>query len=208
MWPADAPPVVAILRGVRPHEIVEIGEALYDAGIRAIETPLNSPDPFDSIARLSAALGERCLCGAGTVLTPDDVQRVADAGGKLIVTPNTDPAVIERAVALGLVVMPGFATATEAFRALQAGARSLKLFPAATYGPGHLKALKSVLPAEVPVFAVGGVGPEALGVWRAAGAAGFGVGGELYRPGDTAEAVAAKAQALMKALAEAGYGPN
>ena len=208
MWPADAPPIIAILRGVTPDEVVEVGEALYGAGIRVIEVPLNSPDSLESIARLSRAFGERCLCGAGTVLTPDDVRRVADAGGRLIVAPNTDPAVIERAVALGLVVMPGFATASEAFRALQAGARRLKLFPAATYGPGHLKALKGVLPKEVRVFAVGGVGPEALGAWRAAGADGFGVGGELYRPGDAPDAVAVKARTLMQALGAAGDSTN
>ncbi|QUD88298.1 2-dehydro-3-deoxy-6-phosphogalactonate aldolase [Phenylobacterium montanum] len=200
MWPADAPPIVAILRGVKPDEVVGVAQALYDAGVRVIEVPLNSPEPLESIARLSRAFGDRCLCGAGTVLTPADVDAVRAAGGKLIVTPNTDPAVIARAVETGLVVMPGFATASEAFAALAAGARSLKLFPAATYGPGHLKALKSVLPSAVPVFAVGGVGPAELAPWLAAGADGFGIGGEIYRPGDTPEAVRRKAGALMGAL--------
>lgn len=203
MWPADAPPIVAILRGVKPDEVVGVAQALYDAGVRVIEVPLNSPEPLESIARLSRAFGDRCLCGAGTVLTPADVDAVRAAGGKLIVTPNTDPAVIARAVETGLVVMPGFATASEAFAALAAGARSLKLFPAATYGPGHLKALKSVLPSAVPVFAVGGVGPAELAPWLAAGADGFGIGGEIYRPGDTPEAVRRKAGALMSALASA-----
>lgn len=208
MWPADAPPIVAILRGVKPDEVVAIGEALYEAGVRAIEVPLNSPEPFDSIERLCRALGDRCLCGAGTVLTAADVDRVRDAGGRLIVTPNTDPEVIARAVALGLVAMPGFATASEAFRALQAGATSLKLFPAASYGPGHLKALKSVLPSAVTLFAVGGVGPDAMAAWRAAGADGFGIGGEIYKPGDAPAAVSAKAKTLVQAVAAAGYSFN
>jgi 2-dehydro-3-deoxyphosphogalactonate aldolase len=203
MWPADAPPIVAILRGVKPDEVVAVAEALHDAGVRVIEVPLNSPEPLESIARLSRALGDRCLCGAGTVLTPEQVDAVKAAGGRLIVTPNTDPAVIARAVDQGLVAMPGFATASEAFAAIKAGARSLKLFPAATYGPGHLKALKSVLPAAVPVFAVGGVGPAEVAAWRAAGADGFGVGGEIYRPGDPPDMVRRKADALMAALAAA-----
>ena len=200
-WPAPAPPLVAILRGIRPDEVVAIAGTLHAAGIGAIEVPLNSPDPLESIARLARAYGDRCLCGAGTVLDPDQVDRVAAAGGRLIVTPNTDAAVIARAVARGLVAMPGFATPSEAFQALKAGARFLKLFPAASYGPGHLRALRSVLPADIPVFAVGGVGPEALAVWQAAGADGFGIGGELYRPGDTPEIVGNKAQALLAALA-------
>ena len=201
--PADAPPIVAILRGVKPDEVVDIAAALYEAGVRIIETPLNSPDPLESIARLAAAFGDRCLCGAGTVLTPVQVNEVRAAGGELIVTPNTDPAVIERAVTLGLTVMPGFATASEAFAALKAGAKTLKLFPAATYGAGHLKALKSVLPAGTGLYAVGGVGPADLKTWLAAGAAGFGVGGEFYKPGDGAEVVGRRAEAFVKALAEA-----
>ncbi len=201
--PSETPSVVAILRGVRPAEVVDIAAALYEAGVRAIEVPLNSPDPLESIARLCAEWGERCLCGAGTVLDPMQVSEVAAAGGKLIVTPNTDPSVIERAGVLGLTVMPGFATATDAFAALKAGARALKLFPAATYGPGHLKALKSVLPKDILVYAVGGAGIDNLAAWLAAGAAGFGVGGEFYRPGDSAQAVGERAHAFMAALARA-----
>jgi 2-dehydro-3-deoxyphosphogalactonate aldolase len=201
--PADAPPIVAILRGVRPGEVVDIAGALYDAGVRIIETPLNSPDPFDSIKRLAKAFGNRCLCGAGTVLSAAHVDRVHAAGGKLIVTPDTNPLVIERAVALGMVILPGFATATEAFRALQAGAQHLKLFPAATYGPRHLKALKTVLPSETAILAVGGIGITNLGVWLEGGAAGFGVGGELYRPGDKPRQVHDRASALMTAFADA-----
>jgi len=202
-WPVGAPPLVAILRGVRPEEVVDIAAALYEAGVRLIEVPLNSPEPFDSIERLAKAYGDRCLCGAGTVLTPANVERVHAVGGELIVTPNSDPAVIERAVALGQVIMPGFATATEGFRALQAGAQHLKLFPAATYGAGHIKALKSVLPKGVPVYAVGGVGPAELATWLAAGADGFGIGGEIYRPGDSAEKVSQNAKALIEAYAKA-----
>jgi 2-dehydro-3-deoxyphosphogalactonate aldolase len=200
MSTSEISPLVAILRGVKPVEVVAIGEALIEAGFRAIEVPLNSPDPLDSIGRLARAFGDRCLIGAGTVLRVEDVDAVKAAGGALIVTPNTDAAVIARAVALGLQTAPGFATATEAFAAIAAGARVLKLFPASTYGPAHLKALKSVLPTAVPVFAVGGVGPQDMAGWIAAGAAGFGVGGELYRTGDPPEGVARKARALVSAL--------
>lgn len=198
-WPEGILPLVAILRGVRPDEVIEVGMALHEAGIGAIEVPLNSPSPLESIARLAGKLGDRCLCGAGTVLRPADVEAVHAAGGRLIVTPNTVPAVIERAVALGLTVMPGFATATEAFAALGAGARLLKLFPAASYGPAHLKALRDVLPREVAVFAVGGVGAANLAPWRQVGCAGLGVGGDLYRAGHPAGEVHRRALALVAA---------
>ncbi|MFZ0499903.1 MAG: 2-dehydro-3-deoxy-6-phosphogalactonate aldolase, partial [Steroidobacteraceae bacterium] len=161
-WPEGMVPLVAILRGIRPEEVHEVGAALYEAGIRAIEVPLNSPSPLASVARLAEKFGDRCLCGAGTVLRASDVDAVHAAGGRLIVTPNTMPAVIQRAVELGLSVMPGFATATEAFAALDAGASLLKLFPAASYGPAHLQALRDVLPPAVAVFAVGGVGAANL----------------------------------------------
>lgn len=193
------PPIVAILRGVKPDEVAAIGKALIDAGVRAIEVPLNSPDPLESIRRLCEAHGRAALCGAGTVLTPQAVDDVAAAGGKLIVTPNTDPEVIARAVALGLTVMPGFATPSEAFAAVKAGARTLKLYPASSFEPGHVRAVKEVLPKAVQVYAVGGVGAANLEPWLRAGAAGVGVGGELYRPGDTAQAVARKAEALVAA---------
>ena len=198
-WPEGILPLVAILRGIRPEEVLEVGAALCEAGIGAIEVPLNSPSPLESVARLAAQLGDRCLCGAGTVLSPADVDAVHAAGGRLIVTPNTLPAVIERAVALGLTVMPGFATATEAFAALGAGARMLKLFPAASYGPAHLKALRDVLPPAVAVFAVGGVGTANLAPWRLAGCAGLGVGGDLYRAGHPAGEVHRRALALVAA---------
>lgn len=192
-------PLVAILRGVKPAEVVAIGDALFTAGFRAIEVPLNSPDPFDSIALLARHFGERCLIGAGTVLDADNVDRVEAAGGRLIVTPNTDEAVIARAVARDLLPMPGFATATEAFKAIGAGARHLKLFPAGSYGPGHLKALTAVIPPQVKLYAVGGVGPAEMAQWRTAGARGFGIGGELYKPGWNAAQVAERATALIQA---------
>jgi 2-dehydro-3-deoxyphosphogalactonate aldolase len=198
-WPQSILPLIAILRGIRPEEVLDVGAALKAAGIGAIEVPLNSPSPLESIARLAAKLGDRCLCGAGTVLSPADVDAVHAAGGRLIVTPNTAAAVIERAVALGLTVMPGFATATEAFAAIGAGAGLLKLFPAATYGPAHLKALRDVLPADIAVFAVGGVGAATLAPWRQAGCAGVGVGGDLYRPGHPAGEVHRRALALVTA---------
>jgi 2-dehydro-3-deoxyphosphogalactonate aldolase len=198
-WPEGILPLVAILRGVRPEEVLDVAAAAHEAGIGAIEVPLNSPSPLESIARLAGKFGDRCLCGAGTVLRPADVDAVHAAGGRLIVTPNTQPAVIERALTLGLTVMPGFATATEAFTALGAGAGMLKLFPAASYGPAHLKALRDVLPRDVPVFAVGGVGAANLAPWRLAGCAGLGVGGDLYRAGHPPGEVHRRALALVAA---------
>lgn len=193
------PPIVAILRGVKPDEVVAIAGALVEAGVKAIEVPLNSRDPLESIRRLCAAYGDIALCGAGTVLTPQAVDDVTAVGGKLIVTPNTDPEVIARAVALGLTVMPGFATPSEAFAAVKAGAKALKLFPAGTFGPGHIKAVRDVLPKDVLVYAVGGVGSANLAPWLEAGVAGVGVGGELYRPGYTPQEVGQRAAALVAA---------
>lgn len=192
-------PVVAILRGVRPDEVVAHAEALYAAGIRGLEVPLNSPDPLESIQRLSAAVGGRMAIGAGTVLRPQDVNAVQEAGGTIIVAPNTNVAVIRRALELGLDPAPGFATATEAFAAHEAGARHLKLFPAATYGPAHLRQLGAVLPPEAIVWAVGGVGSDSMAAWWAAGARAFGLGGEVYRPGQGAEDTAAKAAKVAAA---------
>lgn len=200
--PKAAPPIVAILRGVKHDEILDIAAALVEAGIEAIEVPLNSPDPLVTIGKLCAAFGDQVLCGAGTVLSPEAVDQVAAVGGKLIVTPNTDPAVIAHAVGRGLTVMPGFATPSEAFAAVKAGARSLKLFPAGTFGPGHIKAVRDVLPKDVSVYAVGGVGAANLKPWIEAGVAGIGVGGELYRPGYTAQDVGQRAKALVAAWAE------
>jgi 2-dehydro-3-deoxyphosphogalactonate aldolase len=195
-----ASPVIAILRGVRPDEVVAHGQALFDAGVRAIEVPLNSPDPRVSVAALASALGDSCLCGAGTVLTVAEVEAVEAAGGRLIVSPNIEPAVVERSVALGLASLPGIATATEAFHALDAGARHLKLFPAATYGPAHARQLGAVLPADVTLLAVGGVGPTDMAAWWDAGVRGFGLGSELYRPGQTVAETAARAVRIMDAV--------
>ncbi|PLR25577.1 2-dehydro-3-deoxy-6-phosphogalactonate aldolase [Caulobacter zeae] len=195
----DAPPIVAILRGVKPDEIVEIAGALVDAGIGYIEIPLNSPEPLVSIGKLCKAFGDKALCGAGTVLTPQAVDDVAAVGGKLIVTPNIDADVISRAVELGLTVMPGFSTPTEAFVAVKAGAKALKLYPAGSFGPGHLKAVRDVLPKDIEIYAVGGVGAANLKPWLDIGVAGIGVGGELYRPGYTAAEVGERARALVAA---------
>jgi 2-dehydro-3-deoxyphosphogalactonate aldolase len=198
-WPEGVAPIIAILRGVRAAEITDIAQGLLEAGIGAIEVPLNSPHPIETIKRLCTTFGDRCLCGAGTVLDADAVEAVYQAGARLIVTPNIEPAVIERAAELGLTVFPGFATATEAFRALQAGASGLKLFPAGTYGPNHLRALRDVLPKNVPLFAVGGVGSANLANWFEAGAFGVAIGGELYRPGDQAAVVAERARTIVAA---------
>jgi 2-dehydro-3-deoxyphosphogalactonate aldolase len=198
-WLARSP-FVAILRGVRPEEVVPIAQAVVDAGWCVIEVPLNSPAPFASIARLSEALAADILVGAGTVRTPDEVDRVAESGGRLIVMPHADTAVIAHAVRRGLIVLPGAYTATEAFAAIDAGADALKLFPAEIGGPALLKALRAVLPKDLPVLPVGGVSPDTVPAWRAAGAAGFGVGSALYRPGDDAATVGARARTFVAAL--------
>jgi 2-dehydro-3-deoxyphosphogalactonate aldolase len=196
----DDLPVVAILRGVAPDNVIAVGEVLHNAGIRVIEVPLNSPDPFRSVEQLSRTFGDLCLCGAGTVLSVEDVQRAHDAGARLIVSPNTDTAVIARTVALGMVSMPGFATATEAFAAIGAGALRLKLFPAATYGAGHVKALKAVLPSNIRLYAVGGVGTEHVAEWMNAGISGFGFGSELFKPGYSIDEISNRARSIVSAV--------
>lgn len=186
-------PLVAILRGVTPGEAVEIGTALRDAGIMIIEVPLNSPEPLRSIEALAGRLGEDVLIGAGTVLDEADVARVRDAGGRIIVSPSTDPTVIAATVAAGLVSAPGYFTPSEAFTALKAGAHALKLFPAEAASPAVVKAQRAILP-PVPLVVVGGITPAAMADYRAAGADGFGLGSGVYRPGQTAAAVAAQAR--------------
>lgn len=195
-------PLVAIVRGVRPEEVEAIGAALVEAGIRIIEVPLNSPDPLDSIGRLAREIGEQALIGAGTVLDPRDVPRIAAAGGRIIVSPSMMPAVIEATVAAGLVSAPGYFTPTEAFAALAAGAHALKLFPAEAAPPAVVKAQRAVLPASVPLIVVGGITPERMAAYLDAGADGFGLGGALYRPGMDAAEVSARARAFVKALPE------
>jgi len=199
-WQADVPPVIAILRGIKPDEVVAIAGALIANGVRGIEVPLNSPDPLTSIRLLSEAFGDTCLSGAGTVLQPEQVDQVKAAGGEMILSPNTDARVIRRAVDLGLTVIPGFATASEAFTAIDAGARYLKLFPASTYGTSHLKALRAVLPKHVRVFAVGGINTETIPHWVQAGIDGVGVGSELYRPGQAADLVGRQGAAMVGAF--------
>ncbi|MCW2388515.1 2-dehydro-3-deoxyphosphogalactonate aldolase [Sphingobium sp. B11D3B] len=180
-------PLVAILRGLTPEEAPAIGAALIEAGLRCIEVPLNSPRPLESIAAL-ARLPGGALIGAGTVLSVDAVDQVAQAGGRVIVSPNMNPPVIRRTKALGLLSMPGIATPSEAFAAIDSGADALKLFPAEMHSPAVLKAMKAVLPADIPVLVVGGIGPDNMAAWRSAGAAGFGIGSSIYQPGlDTAQ---------------------
>jgi len=197
-------PLVAILRGVTPQRVHGVAEALFAAGFRAIEVPLNSPEPLKSIEALAKHFGDRCLTGAGTVLTVADADRVADAGGKLMVTPNTDASVIARGVAKGLTVMPGFYTPSEGFAAVAAGAKTLKLFPASSGGIGHLQAMLAVLPKHVPVYAVGGVGAGNMFEWRKAGAAGFGLGSELFKPDFSDADISARAQKCVAAFRNAG----
>ncbi|VUS38436.1 MULTISPECIES: 2-dehydro-3-deoxy-6-phosphogalactonate aldolase [Klebsiella] len=179
--------LVAILRGIRPAEAAEHIDTLIGAGFRYIEIPLNSPNWQQSIAQMVAQFGEQAVIGAGTVLKVEQVDFLADAGAKLIVTPNTQPAVIRQAVARGMLVCAGCATATEAFSALDAGAQWLKIFPSSAFGPDYIRALKAVLPPEVPVLAVGGVTPENLTTWVQAGCAGAGLGNDLYRAGQAVE---------------------
>jgi 2-dehydro-3-deoxyphosphogalactonate aldolase len=196
------PELVAILRGLTPERAPEVGAAVVGAGFRTIEVPLNSPRPFDSISLLARTHGD-CLVGGGTVLAPADVDRVHAAGGRLVVAPNCDAAVIRRAIEKGMRVLPGVATATEAFAALSAGATELKLFPASTYGAGHLRALKSVLPANAKVFPVGGIGSHDIAEWLASGADGFGFGGELFKPAFSLAEITKRAQDLVGALRRA-----
>ncbi|MBA15475.1 MAG: 2-dehydro-3-deoxy-6-phosphogalactonate aldolase [Sphingomonas sp.] len=197
-------PLIAILRGLTPGEAIDIGDALVDAGIAIIEVPLNSPDPLESIALLADRFAGRAVIGAGTVLSVADVHAVAAAGGQLIVSPNTDAAVIRATVEAGLTSAPGYYTASEAFAAIAAGAHALKLFPADGAVPAMLKAQRAVLPPSTPVVAVGGITPDNMAVWRAAGADGFGLGSNLYRPGKSAADVATDARRYLEALAETG----
>lgn len=191
-------PLVAILRGVRPDEALAIGQALVDEGWHLIEVPLNSPQPLRSIEALSQAL-PTTLVGAGTVLTPQQVREVHAAGGRLVVSPNVDAEVLRAARQLGMVCLPGIATATEAFAALDGGAHGLKLFPAELITPPVVKALRAVLPAEVVLLPVGGITPATMAPYRAAGADGFGLGSALYKPGMTATQVGAAARWFIAA---------
>jgi 2-dehydro-3-deoxyphosphogalactonate aldolase len=192
-------PIVAIIRGVTPGEVEGVADALYSAGVRVIEVPMNSPEPLVSIERLTG-FARPIVHGAGTVLSPEVVDQVAEAGGRVIVSPNTEVAVIRHTVARGLYPMPGFGSVTEAFAAYHAGARYLKLYPASTYGPGHVKAVLDVLPKDAVVQPVGGVNPASMRDWWTAGARGFGMGGDLYKPGFTPDEVYQRATAAVAAV--------
>ena len=192
-------PLIAILRGLTPAEAPAIGEALVSSGFAIIEVPLNSPEPLRSIATLTQ-LFPQTLIGAGTVLNAQQVKDVHGAGGRLVVAPNFNPAVVAQALALGMVVLPGVATPTEAFAALDAGAHGLKLFPAEMISPATVKALRAVLPASTALMPVGGITPNNMAPYRAAGANGFGLGSALYAPGRSAQAVQQQAQAFVRAF--------
>jgi len=191
-------PLVAILRGLKPEEAPAIGDVLVEAGFRLIEVPLNSPQPLDSIAALRKRFPDAVI-GAGTVLTAAEARDVASVGGELVVAPNFDPEVVVETVRLGMASLPGFLTPTEAFAALKAGAHGLKLFPAEIASPAVVKALLAVLPKGTPLIPVGGIGADNMGAWRSAGAAGFGLGSSLYKPGDDAATVRAKAASIVSA---------
>lgn len=200
-------PLVAILRGVRPEEVEAIGDVLVDAGFTIIEVPLNSPDPFDSIARLARRLAGRAVIGAGTVLRVEDVTRVGAAGGTIVISPNADVSVIAASAAAGYVSLPGIATPSEAFAALAAGATALKLFPAEGASPAVLKAMRAVLPSDARVLPVGGIAPDGMTPWLKAGAAGFGLGSALYQKGMAAADVAVRAEDFVAALARDRAAP-
>ncbi|HSW15629.1 MAG TPA: 2-dehydro-3-deoxy-6-phosphogalactonate aldolase [Ramlibacter sp.] len=194
--------IIAILRGVRPEEALEVGRALVAGGIGAIEVPLNSPRPYESIALLARELGDQALIGAGTVLGPDEVDQVAQAGGRLVLAPNFSAPVVQRSKQRGLLVVPGVATPSEGFAALAAGADALKLFPAELLPPVALKAWRAVFPANVAMFPVGGIDSQNLAAYKAAGATGAGVGSSLYRPGVAADELTRRAQALVAIWAQ------
>ncbi len=195
-----AMPLVAILRGIQPGEAVAVGEALVAAGITILEVPLNSPEPFDSIARLARAVGDRASVGAGTVLEPEQVDAVFEAGGQIVVSPNCDAAVIRRTRARGMVSLPGCLTPSEAFAALKAGAHAVKLFPGELVTPNVAKAMAAVLPKKTRLLVVGGVSADSLKDWRGGPVQGFGIGSSLYKPGVSAEEVGTRARALTDAI--------
>lgn len=191
--------IIAILRGVKPDEVVDVGDALYTAGVRIVEVPLNSPDPFTSIGKLAKAFAGRMVVGAGTVLSVQDVNMLKDSGGTISVSPDCNPEVIARAIAVGLDPLPGVFTPTEAFAAIRAGSQHLKLFPAEAASPTTVKAWRAVLPKHIQVHAVGGVTPSNMAEWLACGVSGFGIGSSLYKPGMSLGAVSESANTLVAA---------
>ncbi len=194
-------PLIAILRGIKPDEAAPVADALCLAGLKCLEAPLNSPSAMESIRRMREAVGERAMVGAGTVLTVDAVADAAAAGAQIVIAPNTDVAVIRAVNGSGMIALPGFFSPSEAFAAVAAGADGLKLFPAEAAGPSVLKAIKVVLPPDIPVFPVGGVTPEVMRAYREAGAAGFGIGSAIYRPGVTAHEAYERAFTFVRAWA-------
>jgi len=197
-------PVVSILRGIRPSECEAIGAALLDAGVRVVEVPLNSPEPLSSISLLARQFGDRILVGAGTVMAPEQVTQVANAGGRLIVTPHADIEVLRAAKNAGLIAIPGAFNPTEVFALLKGGADAVKLFPAEVLGVGMLRALRAVLPADAMIIPVGGVDAANASSWIDAGAQGLGIGSSLYKPGDSPATVRERAETLISSLRSAG----
>jgi 2-dehydro-3-deoxyphosphogalactonate aldolase len=195
-----AMPIIAILRGVKPDEVIAVAQAIFDAGVRVVEVPLNSPDPLQSIAKLAAHFGDRAIIGAGTVLTVDDVARCKAAGAQIIVSPNMNPDVIRATVAASMISAPGCLTPTEAFAALDAGAHAVKLFPGELVSAVAVKAMRAVLPRQAIVLVVGGVSANMISDYREAGANGFGIGGGIYRTGTSAEQAGGNAAAFVAAI--------
>lgn len=194
--------IVAIIRGVTQDEAVDVAQTMYEAGIRIIEVPLNSPSPFESIRKIVDALGDKMLVGAGTVLTPGNVQRLYAAGGKIVVSPNMDPTVIQLSKNLGMLSFPGVMTITECIQAINAGADCLKMFPAGVIGMGFIKAAKVILPRKLPILAVGGVDEKNLLDWKAAGADGYGLGSSLYKPGVSLDEIFQRSKTVVELLEE------
>ncbi|HGH5397510.1 TPA: 2-dehydro-3-deoxy-6-phosphogalactonate aldolase [Raoultella planticola] len=201
-WQTNVP-LIAILRGITPEEVCEHVSALMEEGFTAVEIPLNSPNWRHSITDMVKTFGDQILVGAGTVLLATEVDELAAMGSRLLVTPNTDCAVIQRAAEHGMTICAGCATATEAFTALEAGAQTLKIFPSSAFGPAYIKALKSVLPPQVPVFAVGGITPDNLADYLNAGCVGAGLGSELYRAGQSVERTREQAKKFIVAYTDA-----
>ncbi|WP_419758006.1 2-dehydro-3-deoxy-6-phosphogalactonate aldolase [Acidisoma sp.] len=192
-------PLIAILRGVRPDEVIPICAALEAEGVAIVEVPLNSPNPMESIRLLAQNFGDRLLIGAGTVMTPAQVEEIAGVGGRLIVTPHADPEIVQTAKRLNMFAAPGFFTPAEAFSLLRAGADCIKLFPAEGSNPAALRGMRAIFPPGTMVIPVGGIAPDNIRIWHEAGAAGYGIGSSIYKPGDTPEIVSRKAAALVAA---------
>lgn len=193
-------PLVAVLRHIKPEEAIEIGQVLIDAGFLCLEVPMNSPNPCESIRLMAEAFGDKALIGAGTVVTVEQVQQVADAGGKIIIMPHTDIDIVKQSKALGLTCVPGISTPSEAYAAINAGADAIKLFPAEGNPPAVLKAMRAILPKELPVIPTGGITPEKMADYMKVGATGFGLGSALYKPGDSADVVRKKANGFVVAV--------